>query len=115
MHVIDLLHHRENILALWEQGQVTNEHEITHPTANGTQYCRRSHGLQYHVDKPYGYILPGGIALGVGKERCRGIHWKTRHRLGGNIADEKVDVRDVPLQSQGRYLLDIIGLEKQAR
>ena len=113
-YAVELLHGREYLAALGQEGEIANHHEVLDARFQRREDGGRTDALQYHADESHGDVLARCIRLGIAEERSRGSHRKARQRLGADVAYQEVDLRDVTVLRQVDDLLDVIGLQHDA-
>ena len=112
--VVERLESGEYLLALRQEREVADEHEVADIAAQRGEPCCRAYRLEHHVDEAYGDVFLRGVALGVGEIGSSGVHRQSRHGDGADVADGEVDIADIALLSHFGHLLDIIGVKHDA-
>ncbi len=115
LHSVQTLGGWEHKSALWQKRKVAYHHKVLYTAAERRKDSGAAYRLEAHPYQSESYVLTRGIGLGIAKERGNGIHRQTFKRIGADILNQEVDVREVALLGKSRYLLYVVGLEQQTR
>ncbi len=111
---VEFLEHGVDVLALGQEGEVADEDKVLDAGIERREDGGRADGLQHHDDDAEGKVFLGGVVLGFGEQRGCGIHGQSGQRMGGDVANEEIDVVDVALHGQTLNLLGVAGVEHDA-